>query len=130
MLGAKGEHMIARRRFLQTVGGGALAAGTGVKLAAPLAAQSTGDAATLPRLLVGCCAYSYREALTAGAMTLEDFIHKAVELRLDGVDMTVYYLKSTDPAYLESLRHLAYVNAVSFSGVACGSSMVASTAEK
>lgn len=123
--------MIARRRFLQTVGGGALA-GAGLSLVPPLAAQtgSGADSAKMPRLLTGCCAYSYREMLTSGAMTLEDFIAKAVELRLDGVDMTVYYLKSTDPAYLESLRHLAYKNAVTFSGVACGSSMVAPTAEK
>ncbi len=45
-------------------------------------------------------------------MTLEDLILKAVELKLDAVDMTVYYLKSTDPGYLESLRYLAYKNAV------------------
>jgi sugar phosphate isomerase/epimerase len=63
-------------------------------------------------------------------MTLEDFILKAVELRLDTVDMTVYYLKSKDPAYLASLRHLAYTNAVAFSGAACGSSMVQADAAK
>lgn len=123
--------MIARRRFLQTVGGGALA-GAGLSLVPPLAAQteSASGNAKMPRLLAGCCAYSYREMLSSGAMTLEDFIRRAVELRLDGVDMTVYYLKSTDPAYLEGLRHLAYKNAVMFSGVACGSSMVQATAEK
>ena len=129
--------MIARRRFLQTVGGGALA-GAVLGVGAPLAAQTQAEAATetapdaakMPRLLVGCCAYSYRQALTHGQMTFEDFIRKAVELRLDGVDMTVYYLKSTDPAYLASLRYLAYANAVPFSGVACGSSMVQATAEK
>jgi sugar phosphate isomerase/epimerase len=77
-----------------------------------------------PRLLSGCCAYSYRELLTHGQMTMEQFILKAVEFGLDGVDMTVYYLKSTDPEYLNGLRHLAYKNAVAFSGVACGASMV------
>ena len=73
---------------------------------------------------MGCCAYSYREALTHGKMTLEDFILKAVELKIDAIDMTVYYLKSTDPGYLENLRYLAYKNAVAFSGAACGSSFV------
>jgi sugar phosphate isomerase/epimerase len=63
-------------------------------------------------------------------MTLEDFILKAVELKLNAVDMTVYYLKSTDPGYLESLRFLAYKNAVTFSGAACGSSMVQADAAK
>ena len=57
-------------------------------------------------------------------MTMEDFIRKGVELRLDGVDMTVYFLRSTDLAYLASLRHLAFKNGISFSGAACGASMV------
>lgn len=80
--------------------------------------------------MVSCCAYSYREALTHGKMTLEDLILKAVELKIDAVDMTVYYLKSTDPGYLENLRYLAYKNAVAFSGTACGSSMVQADTSK
>lgn len=63
-------------------------------------------------------------------MTMEDFILKAVELNIDAVDMTVYFLKSTDPGYLENLRHLAYRNAVAFSGAACGSSFVQADASK
>ncbi len=79
----------------------------------------------LPRLFPGCCAYSFRGDLVSGKMTLEDFIaHKAVQLRLNAVDMTTYYLKSLDPAYLDNLRHLAYRNGVIFSGAACGVSMV------
>jgi hypothetical protein len=42
----------------------------------------------------------------------------------------VYYLKSTDPEYLHSLRHLAYKHAVAFSGCACGVSMVQVDAQK
>jgi sugar phosphate isomerase/epimerase len=53
-----------------------------------------------------------------------------VELRLDGVDMTAYYFKSTDPAYLASLRHLAYKTGVPFSGAACGVSMVEADADR
>jgi sugar phosphate isomerase/epimerase len=53
------------------------------------------------------------------------FLHKAVELRVDAVDMTVYYLKSTETAYLAGLRNLAHKNAILFSGAACGVSMVA-----
>jgi sugar phosphate isomerase/epimerase len=44
--------------------------------------------------------------------------------------VTVYYLKSTDPEYLHSLRLLAYKHGVAFSGAACGSSMVQATADK
>jgi sugar phosphate isomerase/epimerase len=109
--------MIDRREFLQTAG--VAAAGLTTNPQAPVAKSDKE-----PRLLVGCCAYSYNKYLRSGQMTMEDFIRKAVELQLDGVDMTVYYLKSTEPSYLTSLRHLAFNNAISFSGAACGASMV------
>ncbi len=125
---------IARRDFLKTAGAGALT-GAGLGMAAPRALASgdagmSGNAANRPRLLAGCCAYSYRLALQHGQMTMEEFILKAVELKLDAVDMTVYFLKSTDPEYLENLRHLAYRNAVVFSGAACGSSLVQADPDK
>ena len=112
-----------RREFLKTAGLTALAGAGAQLLGSPIAqaAIATGKTA---RLLSGCCAYSYGPEFKRGAMTLEDFIHKAVELKLDGVDMTAYYLKSTEPEYLAGLRHLAYKNAMPFSGSACGVSMV------
>jgi sugar phosphate isomerase/epimerase len=117
-----------RREFLKTAGLSALAGAGAQLLASPVAqgAIADADAATGKgaRLLSGCCAYSYGQELKRGAMTLEDFICKAVELRLDGVDMTAYYLKSTEPEYLDGLRHLAYKNAIPLSGSACGVSMV------
>jgi len=126
--------MVNRRQFVKTVGLGALA-GAGMKVAgAQVAAAAQSDVSGVKsgsaRLFPGCCAYSYNEALRHGAMTMEDFILKAVELRLTGVDMTAYYLKSTDPEYLHSLRHLAYRHAVAFSGCACGVSMVQADAQK
>ena len=106
----------SRRKFLKTAGLSALAGAGAQLLGSPVAqgAIAHADAATGKgaRLLSGCCAYSYGQELKRGAMTLEDFICKAVELRLDGVDMTAYYLKSTEPEYLERLRHLAYKNAI------------------
>ncbi|MHB1936589.1 MAG: sugar phosphate isomerase/epimerase family protein [Acidobacteriaceae bacterium] len=126
--------IIPRRKFLKTVGLGALAGAGGEWLGSTSAAEpstaTSADILKLPRLLSGCCAYSYNRALRKGTMTLEDFIRKAVELRVDGVDMTAYYLKSTDPAYLDGLRHLAYKNAMPFSGSACGVSMVQAAAAK
>lgn len=119
---------IPRRQFLKTAAAGA-AAGAALSThlhAAPRpdsSAAST-DPAKMPRLFAGCCAYSYRSLLTKDKMTYEQFIEKAVELRLDGVDMTAYYFKSTDPAYLAHLRWFAYKRAMPFSGSACGSSMV------
>jgi sugar phosphate isomerase/epimerase len=128
------HHSIPRRKFLKTVGIGALAGAGAQWLGSTADAQSSAapvtEASKMPRLFSGCCAYSYDHALRKGTMTMEDFIRNAVELRVDGVDMTAYYLKSTDPEYLDSLRHLAYKNAIPFSGSACGVSMVQATAAK
>ena len=126
--------MVNRRQFMKTVGLAAVA-GAGMDAGvAPAAAEPQSDANAIKskcaRLLPGCCAYSYNEDLRRGAMTMEEFILKAAELGLAGVDMTVYYLKSTDPEYLHSLRHLAYKHAVAFSGCACGVSMVQADAQK
>jgi sugar phosphate isomerase/epimerase len=114
--------------MVATLTGAALEMGTPPAYAA--SPDINQDSPKRPRLLSSCCAYSFRELLTHGQMTLEDFILKATEFRLDAVDMTVYYLKSTEPEYLDSLRHLAYKNAVTFSGAACGASMVQADASK
>ncbi len=121
---------IHRRQFLQAAG--AVAAGTGLGFANPQTPEANAEESInkTPRLLAGCCAYSYGPDLRRGRMTMEDFILKAVELRLDGIDMTAYYFKSTEAAYLAGLRHLAYKNAVPFSGAACGVSMVQADAAK
>lgn len=84
----------------------------------------------MPRLLTGCCAYSYSKLLRAGKMTMEDVVRRAVDLGIDGVDMTGYWFKSTDRAYLASLRHLAFKQGVCFSGAAIGASTVQAEAGK
>ncbi len=116
------ENPIDRRKFLQAAG--ATAASLAARPRGKAAGSEGSDPAKTPRLFVGCCAMSYSKYLRGGQMTMEDFIRKGVELRMDGVDMTVYFLKSTDPAYLASLRHLAFKNGVSFSGAGCNASMV------
>jgi len=80
-------------------------------------------AAHRARLLPGCCAYSYGSYLAKGKMTMEDFIIKAVELGVLGVDITTYWLKSTDPSYLASLRTFAYRHGMPFSGLAIGADL-------
>jgi len=123
---------IGRRNFLRAAG---LAVIAGPELAraarnwAPTANTELGSTA-VSRLLIGCCAYSYRKLLGAGKMTMEDVIRKAVELGIDGVDMTGYWFKSADPAYLASLRHLAFKYGVCFSGAAIGASTVQAEAGK
>jgi sugar phosphate isomerase/epimerase len=111
-----------RRGFLQSAG---LAAASSlvaeVRAGAPRPAE--GMAPPKPRLLTACCAYSYGKYLEAGKMTMEDFILKAVDLEVVGVDMTAYWLKSKEPAYLLNLRHLAFKHGIPFSGAACGTEM-------
>jgi sugar phosphate isomerase/epimerase len=75
------------------------------------------------RLLPGCCAYSYASYLGKGKMTMEDFIVKAVELGVSAVDITTYWLKSTEPSYLATLRTFAYRHGMPFSGLAIGADL-------
>lgn len=117
---------IDRRDFLRTAGPVVLAGPElvgAVRTWTPILNKEPGAAAA-PRLLTGCCAYSYRKLLVAGKMTMEDVIRRAVELGIDGVDMTAYWFKSTDAEYLAALRHLAFKNGVCFSGAATGASAV------
>jgi sugar phosphate isomerase/epimerase len=120
--------MVSRREFVKTVGLSALAgpgmSAAGMQVAAATQNGGGADKSNQARLLPGCCAYSYNQELRHGGMTLEDFILKAVDLHLVAVDMTVYYLGSTEPGYLHGLRRLAYKHGVAFSGASCGVSMV------
>ncbi len=61
---------------------------------------------------------------------MPEFIEKVVEIGSIGADMTVYWFKSTEPAYLANLRNVASKKGVPFSGAACGSSMVQAEAAK
>lgn len=119
------QSRLDRRHFLRAAGACVLGGSAIEPLRSSVTSAMPDDTrparSRIPRFLSGCSAYSFRKQLMSGQMTMEDFILSAVDLRLDGVDMTVYYLKSVEPTYLESLRHLAYKNAVSFIGAACGS---------
>ena len=114
---------VDRRQFLRTVAPAVIAVPELACAEVPAPNTSPGTLAA-PRLFTGCCAYSYAKLLRAGKMTMEDVIRTAVELGIDGVDMTAYWFKSTDPAYLASLRNLAFKNGVCFSGAATGASTV------
>jgi L-ribulose-5-phosphate 3-epimerase len=94
-----------RRSFVTMTG----AAVIGAMAPAPTSAQTPVPRA---RFRTGLVAYSYRQALQAKAMKYEDLINVVVDTGIDGIDMTVYWLPSTDADYLRSLRHLAYRNRV------------------
>jgi len=80
---------------------------------------------------VGCCAYSYRKYLTKDEMTLIDFLDKAVEMELDGVELTSYYFKSTDDEYLYKIKRECYLRGLDVSATAVGNRFtVADEAER
>lgn len=122
-----------RRYFLRSAGASAFA-GAGLTLPtqaeAALQADSPRKVKSTSRMFPGCCAYSYRKYLKSGQMSMQDFIREMDKIGSVGADMTVYWFKSTDPAYLDDLRHLAFEKGVPFSGAACGSSMIQASAEK
>jgi len=117
------DNVIPRRDFLKTAGLAAASLPLSGTMLEGQAAEVIKNTPGHPRLLSGCCAYSYRKYLQNGPMTMEDFILAAVELEIEGVDMTTYYLKSTEPSYLLGLRRLAFRNGVPFSGAAIGTNM-------
>ncbi|MGA2865851.1 MAG: sugar phosphate isomerase/epimerase family protein [Verrucomicrobiota bacterium] len=117
-----------RRDFLKTAGLASVSSLAGNLNAQDRSAETA--LAARPRLLPGCCAYSYRAYLQNGRMTMEQFIVRAVELGVLGVDITTYWLKSTEPAYLASLRRFAYRQGMPFSGLAIGADLCQPDAPK
>jgi sugar phosphate isomerase/epimerase len=122
---------IARRQFLKA--GATAAVGAGFAFPARSSAagrppDGRGDAG--PRLFAGCCAYSFSAYLENYRMTMEDFILKGAELGVRGVDLTAYWLMSTDPDYLIGLRHLGFRKCMAFSGTAIGARMVRADASQ
>ncbi len=86
---------------------------------AALGFAQTGDA--LPkraRLKPALCAYSFRQELQKKSMTYEDLVRSCVEWDVDGLDMTVYWVPSTERQWLHSLRGLAYLGGVEIYSIA------------
>jgi sugar phosphate isomerase/epimerase len=122
------NNSLHRRDFLKTAG-----MASAVSLALSLRAEEEPGpraAAAGARLLPGCCAYSYGSYLGKGKMTMEQFIVKAAELGVLGVDITTYWLKSTEPAYLAGLRSFAYRQGMPLSGLAIGADLCQPEAAK
>ena len=69
---------------------------------------------------VGCAAYSFRQYLQSRGMTLEGFLEKAVEMDLDGVELTAYYFPALDDACLYKIKRRALGLGLEISGAAIG----------
>jgi sugar phosphate isomerase/epimerase len=79
------------------------------------------------RLRTAICAYSFREALKKKSMGYEDLVRLAVELDVDGLDLTVYWFPSTSDEFLLPLRRLAYKNGVEIYSISIRSDMCRAT---
>lgn len=89
-------------------------------------ALSAGKARLRPAL----CAYTFREALKAGAMTYHDLVRYAVEHDLDGLDLTVYWFpEPLTERWLVDLKRAAYRNAVEIYSISVRTEMTRPTAE-
>jgi len=96
--------------------------------AAPQATRATAAGAK-GRLRSAICAYTFRDALKAKAMTYDDLVKLCVDYDLDGIDMTVYWFPDTSDAFLLPLKRLAYRNAVEIYSIAVRTEMTQPTPE-
>lgn len=81
------------------------------------------------RLRTALCAYSFREALKSKTMSYDDLVRLAVDLDVDGLDLTVYWFPSTLDDFLLPLRRLAYKNAVEIYSISIRTDMCRPSAE-
>jgi sugar phosphate isomerase/epimerase len=79
---------------------------------------------------LSCCAYSYRQALQSGQMTLADFLRACRDIGFDGVELTSYYFPTTERTYLNDLKQLAHKEGLAISGTAVGSDFAQPDASK
>lgn len=111
----------SRRRFLQGCSAGAVAA---VPLAAmPLLATGIEPIARngTPKFKFSLAAYSYRNLLQKGKLSLSDFVADCAKMQLEGAELTSYYfpIPVTD-GYLRQLKGECFRAGVTISGTAIG----------
>ena len=54
---------------------------------------------------LSCLPVSYFQDIIGGKMSIQDWAKQGVEVGLDGIDLSILFLKAKDVAYLDSLRH-------------------------
>ena len=76
------------------------------------------------------CAYSYRDLLTTGQMTLEQLLDIARELNFDGVELTAYYFPDLSASTLHRIKREAFDRGLDVSGTAVGGNFSQEDEEK
>lgn len=79
---------------------------------------------------LSCCAYSYRQALAEGRLTLPDFLRVCREIGCDGAELTAYYFPTTERGYLNALKRQAHREGILISGTAIRTEFTHPDAEK
>ena len=108
------------RRTLLTLAGAA---------ASPLAAPAA-DTNGKSRLRSAICAYSFRDALAKKTMSYDDLVRLAVDLDVDGLDLTVYWFPNRSAEFLLPLRRLAYKSGVELYSISIRTEMTRATSEQ
>ena len=118
------QHIISRRSLLtgSLAGAGALGLAAGgacqAQQEAP-AAKAAEPVKPTHNMKLSLAAYSMRDALSAGEITLFDFIDWCAELDLQGTELTSYYFpEEFDLDYLHKLKLHAFRQGVAISGTA------------
>jgi len=79
---------------------------------------------------IGCATYSYGKYLQEGSMTYEGFIEECYRMGLDGVELTLYWLPTTDSPYLKKLSRLALSHGLAISAAGTRSNFSVASAEE
>ena len=72
-------------------------------------------------LKLGCMSLSYKDEFAANQLDLEQFIERAYQLGLDGIDIHTRAFTSLDPAYLRSIRMQAFRRGIALSYIGVSS---------
>ncbi|HRS96044.1 MAG TPA: sugar phosphate isomerase/epimerase, partial [Candidatus Latescibacteria bacterium] len=67
---------------------------------------------------LGTCAYSYRDLLTKGKMTLIELLDTVRDLGFDGIEWTAYYFPETTKDYLLNIKRETFVRGLDISATA------------
>lgn len=109
----------SRRHFMTT--GMAAAAMMGLSPGQPAHAIRPIQRIGGPRFKTSCAAYSYRELLQNGSMTIMDFLDECAMMGLDAAEPTSYYFPNdVSDAYLYEVKAKAFRLGLSISGTAIG----------